>query len=67
MELSGDEEQLKKLVYTLGPVAVVIYASQAFTQYVDGVYYEPDCPNDMESYNHAIGNCHMVTWFNIYF
>ncbi|CAH1718834.1 unnamed protein product [Chironomus riparius] len=53
-EVSGDEEYLKHLVYNYGPIVVVIYASDSFTQYAGGVFSESDCPNDMDSYNHAI-------------
>ncbi|XP_070495746.1 uncharacterized protein [Chironomus tepperi] len=53
-ELNGDEDYMKYLVYNYGPIVVVIYASDGFTQYGGGVFSEPDCPNDLNSYNHAI-------------
>jgi len=46
-EVNGDEEHLKSLVYNYGPVVVVIYASDDFTQYAGGVFSEPNCPNDL--------------------
>jgi hypothetical protein len=55
VELNGDEDYLKYLVATYGPIIVVIWVNDPFVQYKSGVYYETDCPNDMESFNHAIG------------
>lgn len=46
-EVNGDEEYLKYLVYNYGPIVVVIYASDGFTQYAGGVFSESDCPNDL--------------------
>jgi len=41
---AGDEHTLKNVVYTAGPVAVVIDASHtSFQFYTAGVYYEPAC------------------------
>ncbi|KAG5683610.1 hypothetical protein PVAND_012883 [Polypedilum vanderplanki] len=54
LEVKGDEEYLKYLVATYGPIVVVIYATDGLVQYQNGVYYETSCPNDMNSYNHAI-------------
>lgn len=46
-EVNGDEDHLKSLVYNYGPIVVVIYASDGFTQYAGGIFSESDCPNDM--------------------
>jgi len=41
---SGDEEQLKAAVATVGPVSIAIDAShESFQLYSDGVYYDPEC------------------------
>lgn len=49
-EINGDEEHLKFLVYNYGPIVVVIYASDGFTQYAGGIFSESDCPNDMNRF-----------------
>jgi hypothetical protein len=54
--MNGDEDYLKYLVATYGPIVVVIWATDSLVQYQEGVYYEISCPSDMNSYNHAIGN-----------
>lgn len=50
--MSGDEEAVKWLVVNYGPVAVTIWATDAFTSYKSGVYYEKDCPTMQR--NHAV-------------
>lgn len=50
----GDKEELKAVVGTLGPVAVIITADLTFTFYRKGVYYNKNCSNAEEPYNHAV-------------
>lgn len=50
---SGDEDQLKIALGTVGPVAVAIDAShQSFQFYSEGVYYEPEC--SAEQLDHGV-------------
>ena len=49
----GDEEELKSVVGTLGPVTVVITTDMAWSVYQDGVYYKENCMNTTEIFNHA--------------
>ncbi|KAH7716045.1 cathepsin L-like cysteine proteinase [Aphelenchoides avenae] len=51
---SGDEDQLKWLVGTTGPVSVAIDAEDSLNSYSSGVYYEPNCYNAYGSLNHAV-------------
>lgn len=50
--MDGDEEGMKWLLANYGPVVVTIWATDAFTSYKSGVYYEKNCPQDAA--NHAI-------------
>ncbi|XP_048450591.1 digestive cysteine proteinase 1-like [Rhincodon typus] len=52
---SGDREALKMAIFKNGPVAVGIdCAHKSFQFYSSGVYYEPECGNDLEDLNHAV-------------
>jgi C1A family cysteine protease len=50
----GDEEEMKAVVGTIGPVSVIITADFTFMVYQKGVYYKEDCVNTKEPYNHAV-------------
>ncbi|CAJ0951308.1 unnamed protein product, partial [Mesorhabditis belari] len=51
----GDEQELKKAVATIGPVAVGIHASQrSFAAYQKGVYFEERCKSNFFSINHGV-------------
>jgi cathepsin L len=50
---------MKSLVYNYGPIVVVIYASDGFTQYAGGIFSEPDCPNDLNRFVMLI-ICHFL-------
>ncbi|GFU52294.1 cathepsin L [Nephila pilipes] len=52
---SGDEEALKQVVATVGPVSVAIDAHhESFHDYKVGVYDEPECGNEMSDLTHAV-------------
>ncbi|XP_063905468.1 procathepsin L-like [Zophobas morio] len=50
----GDEDELKTVVGTIGPVTVVITTDYMWTSYRDGVYYNEDCMNTSEIFNHVV-------------
>lgn len=50
--LQDDEEDLKKLVATVGPVASAIDVTDGFFDYGSGVFYDPTCNAD--EFDHAI-------------
>ncbi|KAH0821385.1 hypothetical protein GEV33_001406 [Tenebrio molitor] len=50
----GDEEEMKTVVGTIGPVSVIITVDFTFMVYQKGVYYKEDCVNTKEPYNHAV-------------
>jgi C1A family cysteine protease len=52
VDVENDEEKLKKLVATVGPVAAVIQATNALYNYGDGVLYDPTC--DSNAFDHAV-------------
>lgn len=52
IDVEDDEVNLKKLVGTVGPVAAVITATDAFFNYGKGVFYDPTCISD--AFDHAI-------------
>ncbi|XP_065348053.1 procathepsin L-like [Cloeon dipterum] len=50
---SGNEDQLKEALATIGPVSVAIDAShESFQFYSQGVYYEPQC--DSQQLDHGV-------------
>lgn len=49
--LNGNENRLKDIVATHGPVAVSINAAKTLTNYKSGVYTNPKCPKIL---NHAV-------------
>jgi cathepsin L len=49
----GDEEELKAVVGTVGPVTVTFTTDFAWDFYHKGVYYNDDCMNTDEIFNHA--------------
>lgn len=52
---SGDVEGLKVAIAWKGPVSVAIDAShKSLSFYSNGVYYEPDCNNDIDGLDHAV-------------
>lgn len=49
--LNGNENRLKDIVATYGPVAIAVNAAKTFTNYRSGVYTNPKCPKTL---NHAM-------------
>ncbi len=57
---SGSESALQEAIAMNGPVAVAIDAAHAeFLFYSSGVYYNPNCQNDVNSLDH--GNVHNLS------
>ncbi|RZC33659.1 Peptidase C1 and/or Inhibitor I29 domain containing protein [Asbolus verrucosus] len=51
----GDEDALKTVVGTIGPVSVIISTDFTFIMYSNGVYYKENCTYDTRlPYNHAV-------------
>lgn len=50
--MGGDENAMKWLLANYGVVVVVIFATDPFTSYKSGVYYEEGCSTTFA--NHAI-------------
>ncbi|XP_064211370.1 uncharacterized protein LOC660491 [Tribolium castaneum] len=50
----GDEEELKAVVGTLGPVSVIVTADLIFILYRKGIYFNDNWLNASEPYNHAL-------------
>jgi hypothetical protein len=50
--MQGDEDAVVWLVANYGPVVTVMFASEGFTQYKSGIFYEENCPKEQR--NHAI-------------
>ena len=48
----GDEEALTEALATKGPLAVTLYVTSNFQNYVSGVYTDTSCAN--RSPNHAV-------------
>jgi len=52
---SGDVDALKLAIANKGPISVAIDAShKSLSFYSNGVYYEPECNNDMDGLDHAV-------------
>lgn len=52
---SGDENAFKVALFKKGPLSVAIDASRrTFTFYSHGVYYDPECKNDVDGLDHAV-------------
>eukprot|EP00088_Acartia_fossae_P055246 TRINITY_DN6412_c1_g2_i2.p1 TRINITY_DN6412_c1_g2~~TRINITY_DN6412_c1_g2_i2.p1 ORF type:complete len:549 (+),score=136.05 TRINITY_DN6412_c1_g2_i2:48-1694(+) len=52
---SGDVDALKMAIANHGPVSVAIDAShKSLSFYSNGVYYEPDCNNNIDGLDHAV-------------
>jgi cathepsin H len=51
---AGDEEQLKELIATVGPVSVAFQVVSDFMGYKSGVYSSADCKNTQQDVNHAV-------------
>jgi C1A family cysteine protease len=52
VDLGDDEEKLKALVGSVGPVAGVIHATDGLYNYGDGVFYDTTCNSN--AFDHAI-------------
>lgn len=52
VEIEDDEENLKKLIAAVGPVASVIQVTEGLYSYSDGVFYDPTC--DSNAFDHAV-------------
>ncbi|CAH0553763.1 unnamed protein product [Brassicogethes aeneus] len=50
----GDEKGLEIAVATIGPVAVAISCRQTLQFYSEGVYFDPECGNQLKDLNHAV-------------
>ena len=50
----GDEEELKTVVGTIGPVTVVITTDIDWELYRSGIYYSEDCMDTTEIFNHVV-------------
>ncbi|KAG5676133.1 hypothetical protein PVAND_005984 [Polypedilum vanderplanki] len=49
-----DEDILKRALYTLGPITVIIdNLHDSFFRYSSGIYYEQEC-NESDAYSHAV-------------
>lgn len=53
-ELNGDEEGMKNLLATVGPVVTLIQATSKLQHYHSGIFSEDDCPNECDQINHAV-------------
>lgn len=51
VNLNGDENRLKQIVATYGPVMVGINAADSLMNYMSGVYNNPKCS---KRYDHAV-------------
>lgn len=49
--LNGDEQKLKELVTTVGPIVVGVHVSRLFRMYHRGIFEDTDC---MKIPNHAV-------------
>lgn len=55
VNVTSGEEHLQDAVATKGPIAVAIDASHPpFRYYLSGVYYQPDCKNDIDDLDHEV-------------
>lgn len=51
---AGDEQQLKEVIATVGPVSVAFQVVSDFMNYKSGVYSSSDCKNTVDDVNHAV-------------
>ena len=52
---SGDQDALRQAMIAHGPISVAIDAShKSLSFYANGVYYEPQCGNTIDSLDHAV-------------
>ena len=57
----GNEENIKRIVASIGPVAVAIDASQwGFAHYSSGIYNDPYCNN--QKVNRSFIQCRLCCW-----
>jgi hypothetical protein len=54
LELKANEEELKSLVASEGPVGIAIDATSNFKLYKSGVFTDPTADNTCQSVNHAV-------------
>jgi cathepsin L len=54
LEIDGDEENLKQILATYGPVVIGMNATDSFIRYQGGVFYDPSCARRCEEMNHAV-------------
>lgn len=50
--MNGEDDSMKWLVANYGPMVVTVWATDAFTNYKSGIYFEKDC--EQKAKNHAI-------------
>jgi len=55
--LNGNEDLLKRIIATFGPVAIVMHVEPSFMSYGAGIYSFSDCPKEPTSVNHAMVVC----------
>lgn len=52
---SGDAEAMKVALFKHGPLSIAIDAGhKTFSYYANGVYYEPECRNNLDGLDHAV-------------
>lgn len=52
---SGDSEAMKLALFKHGPLSIAIDAGhKSFSYYANGVYYEPECKNNLDGLDHAV-------------
>ncbi|XP_055379618.1 cathepsin L-like [Condylostylus longicornis] len=53
--LNGNEDHLKKLLKSIGPLGIAINLQNSFYKYKNGIYYEPNCTNFIDYYVLLVG------------
>ena len=51
---AGDEDELKEMLYHMGPIAVSFQVVSDFRDYKEGIYNSSDCNSTEQDINHAV-------------